>query len=57
VLTRNGLRARATARGKTLTLDVPARLLKRDDYYLRLSGQNSDRELEAAGAYSFRVIE
>ncbi len=57
VLTRSGLRAGGGARGKTITLDVPARLLKRDDYYLRLSGQNPEKEFEAAGSYSFRVIE
>lgn len=57
VLNRSGLRARASARGKMITLDVPARLLKRDDYYLRLSGQNSEKEFESAGSYSFRVIE
>ena len=56
VLSRGGLRARATADGKKIMLDVPARLLKGDDYYLRLSGQNSEREFEAAGSYSFRVI-
>jgi hypothetical protein len=57
LLNRDGLRAGVSARIKMVVLDVPARLLKRDDYYLRLSGQNSEKEFESAGSYSFRIIE
>jgi hypothetical protein len=57
VSSKSGLRARANARGKTIVLELPARLIRRDDYYLRLSGQASDGEFESVGAYSFRVIE
>jgi anti-sigma factor RsiW len=57
VSSKGGLRARATAQGKTIILDVPAKLIKRDDYYLRLSGQTSGGAFESAGSYTFRVIE
>lgn len=57
VSSKNGLRARATAHGKIIILEIPAKLIKRDDYYLKLSGQTSDGALEAAGRYTFRVIE
>jgi hypothetical protein len=57
VLSRKDLHAGATSRGKIITLEIPARLLKRDDYYLKLSGRNSAKEFEPAGTYGFRVIE
>jgi hypothetical protein len=57
VSSKSGLRARAAAQGKIIILDIPAKLIKRDDYYLRLSGQTSGGAFEPAGAYTFRVVE
>lgn len=57
VTSKAGLLARTSAQGKIIILEIPAKLIKRDDYYLRLSGQTSGGALEAAGAYTFRVVE
>jgi hypothetical protein len=57
ILSRSGLRARAAPGGKIVIWEIPARLLKREDYYLKLSGRNAAGQFESAGAYDFRVIE
>jgi hypothetical protein len=53
----NNLRAQTTARGKSVNWQIPARLLKAEDYYLRLSGQKADGQSEPVGKYSFRVLD
>lgn len=45
-----------TANGDVLLLSVPARLLIRSDYTMKLTGVTGDRHLEDAGSYSFRII-
>jgi hypothetical protein len=57
ILSGSGLPARAASGGKTVVWEIPAKLLKREDYYLKLSGRNAAGQFEPAGAYSFRVIE
>ena len=57
VTSRGGLRARATSRGKMVVWEIPAKLLGREDYYLRLSGESPEGQFESAGSYGFRVIE
>jgi hypothetical protein len=57
ILNKSGLQAGETSAGKIINWRVPANLLKAEDYYLKLSGRNSDGQYESAGAYSFRVIE
>jgi hypothetical protein len=57
ILKTSRLGASATAKGKIVVLEVPATLLKREDYYLKLSGQNAAGQVESVGTYSFRVIE
>lgn len=57
ILTTSRLRASPTAKGKVVVLEIPARLLKREDYYLKLSGRNASGQVESVGAYAFRVLE
>lgn len=57
ISSRNNLRALTTARGKIVTWEIPAKLLKAEDYYLKLRGQNAGGQSEAVAAYSFRVVE
>jgi hypothetical protein len=40
-----------------ITLDVPARLLKRDDYQVKLSGHAAEDRYEEVNRYPFRVVE
>jgi hypothetical protein len=51
-----GLKPQRTANGNVLSLNVPAKLLSRSDYILKLSGVTDDGHLEDAGLYSFRIV-
>ncbi|MEP6742302.1 MAG: hypothetical protein ABJB61_07365 [bacterium] len=50
------LRARKTARGSTLLLRIPAKLLKGRNYVLKVSGIAANRLPEDAGFYSFQIV-
>lgn len=41
---------------KFVTLDLPAKILKRGDYQVKLGRQLSDGSIEDTGRYSFRVV-
>jgi hypothetical protein len=47
-----------TREGKVLVvIDLPSSLLQPGDYYIRLSGQTGDDELELVGSYHFRAAQ
>jgi hypothetical protein len=48
-------RLRAQPRKAEIVVPVPATLLTRGDYQLKLSGMSEGREPEAVEAYAFRV--
>ncbi len=49
--------AKGTAnKSASLTLSLPAALLKNDDYVLGLSGANANGEWESVSDYSFRIV-
>lgn len=51
-----GLKPQHTANGDVLLLNVPAKLLTRTDYILKVSGFTDDEHLQDAGLYSFRIV-
>lgn len=55
ILSKTGLHARAE--GHIVVWELPANLFRREDYYLILSGRNSDNQFESVGTYSFRIVE
>lgn len=57
ILKTGRLRATTTAKGKIVVLEIPARLLKREDYLLQLSGRSAAGQVESVGTYAFRVLE
>lgn len=52
-----GIKAHRQGSGKTVLLQIPARLLARRDYVLTLSGVTASGEVEDLNDYSFRVVE
>jgi hypothetical protein len=57
LLTRNMLRARASAGGITLPLIVPAKLLTRGAYQIQLSGKTPTGQYKDVDLYYFRVTD
>ena len=57
VLVKEDLRRETTAGKKVLNVAVPAKLLKRDDYRLKLSGKLPNGNYEDIDTYAFRVAE
>lgn len=55
IFTREQLRPDPAATTKTIVVNLPAPLLKRGDYQLKLGGLTTGGEYENAGRYSFRV--
>lgn len=55
VWSQGGLKARPIRNGRALVLRVPARLLDRGDYLLKLQGLTAAGNLEDVDDYSFRV--
>jgi hypothetical protein len=53
---REGLRARASASGKTVILRLPSRMLKAGDLIVTISGLTSAGEYEDVADYSFTVL-
>ncbi|HBB94600.1 MAG TPA: hypothetical protein DC054_04360 [Blastocatellia bacterium] len=53
---REALRSTLTANSATLSFQVPADLLSRTDYSVKLSGLNQRDEYDDIGRYSFRVV-
>lgn len=51
------LHAQNTTSGKAVQLNIPARLLTRGDYQVRLNGVGGDGTLEEIGEYNFQVVE
>lgn len=56
VLTRDNLAARSTRKGRTIILNVPARLLEAGQYELALKGVSTTGATEAVGYYYFEVL-
>jgi hypothetical protein len=56
IFTKDSLPAESTPTGSFVSVDVPARLLNRGDYRLKLTSRASDNQYEEVAAYSFRVI-
>lgn len=56
IQTFTGVKPQRRANGDLLLLNLPARLLNRSDYMLKVSGVNHDSRLEDAGLYSFRIV-
>lgn len=50
------LKPEATAGGRTVAFDLPARLLSSGDFQVKLSGVSAGDELESIGKYYFRVV-
>lgn len=56
VWSRAGLQAREQGQGKTVILNIPASVLRDDDYILTLKGVTPTGEPAGVGEYSFRVV-
>jgi len=57
VLVKEALKPETIAGKKVINVTVPARLLKRDDYRVKLSGSLPNGSYEDIDSYTFRVIE
>jgi hypothetical protein len=57
VLVKEGLKPETTASQKVINVTVPGKLLKRDDYRLKLSGGLPNGSYEDIASYVFRVVE
>ncbi|MCM3874525.1 MAG: hypothetical protein ND895_27855, partial [Pyrinomonadaceae bacterium] len=57
VLTREGLKSESAGGNRIINLTLPATLLKRDDYRVRLSGRRAESSYEDLSSYVFRVVE
>ena len=55
VLTRQGLKARSSSAGKSVTLTLDPPIFRRQDYIITVSGLTAGGKLETIGDYYFRV--
>jgi hypothetical protein len=56
LLVKEDLKAESEAGKRVVKLTIPAELLKRDDYRVKVSGRRRDGSYEGIASYTFRVL-